>query len=202
MRRPSALLALTFAALFGTSPLAQESPAPPSEPAPQQPTPPEKIEFTGEEVLNRARGFFGETTEGLAKAIEKVTAEYGRPNAIITGEEAGGAIVVGLRYGKGTLEMASGEKRPVYWQGPSVGFDIGGNAAKSFTLVYNLTDPEKLFQRFPGVDGSLYFVAGLSLNYQRSGDVVLAPIRTGVGWRQGANIGYLHYTREKSYVPL
>jgi hypothetical protein len=159
-------------------------------------------EFTSREVLDRARGFFGDTTEGLAKGIEKLFAEQGRPNAIILGEEGGGAIVVGLRYGRGTLETASGTRREVFWQGPSVGFDVGGNAAKVFTLVYNLDDAEQLYQRFPGVDGSLYFIAGLSVNYQRSGNITLAPIRTGVGWRQGANIGYLHYTRERSINPL
>jgi len=162
----------------------------------------ERKEFTPEQVLSKAKGFFGDTTEGLAKAIERLFAEQGRPNAIITGDEGGGAVVVGLRYGHGTLETASGIKRELYWQGPSVGFDVGGNAAKVFTLVYHLDDVKQIYQRFPGVDGSLYFIAGLSINYQRSGDITLAPIRTGVGWRQGASIGYLHYTKEKSINPL
>ena len=159
-------------------------------------------EYTSEDVTKKATDFFGETTEGLAKAIEKLFAEQGRPNAIITGEEGSGAVVVGLRYGHGMLETKSGIKRELYWQGPSVGFDVGGNAAKVFTLVYHLDNVDQIYQRFPGVDGSLYFVAGLSVNYQRSGNITLAPIRTGVGWRQGASIGYLHYTREKSYNPL
>jgi hypothetical protein len=159
-------------------------------------------EFSSAEVLSRAKGFFGGTTEGLAKAIEKLFAEQGRPNAIITGDEGGGAVVVGLRYGHGTLETASGVRREVYWQGPSVGFDVGGNAAKVFTLVYGLDDVERIYRRFPGVDGSLYFIAGLSINYQRADDITLAPIRTGVGWRQGASIGYLHYTHKKTLNPL
>ena len=163
---------------------------------------PHKSEFSADEVLTKARGFFGSTTEGLAKAIEKLFAEQGKPNAIITGEEGSGAVVVGLRYGKGVLELPSGETRTIYWQGPSVGFDLGGNGAKVFTLIYHLDDVEKIYQRFPGVDGSLYFVAGLSLNYQRSGNITIAPIRTGVGWRQGISLGYLHYTKKKSYNPL
>lgn len=158
--------------------------------------------FSQEEVLDKARGFFGETTEGLAKAIEEVFEDQGRPNAIITGEEASGAIGIGLRYGEGLLELKSGGKTQVYWQGPSIGFDVGGNAARVFTLVYNLDSSQEIFQRFPGVDGSAYFIAGLSVNYQKSGDVILAPIRTGVGLRLGASVGYLHYTRRSSWIPF
>ena len=191
------LIGLLMCCLVGSAPAvagpAAQSPA--QKPATQK-------EFSAAEVSKKATDFFGDTTEGLAKAIEKLFAEQGRPNAIIAGEEGGGAVVVGLRYGKGTLETASGIKREIFWQGPSVGFDVGGNAAKVFTLIYNLDDVEQIYQRFPGVDGSLYFVAGVSLNYQRSGDITLAPIRTGVGWRQGASIGYLHYTRERSINPL
>lgn len=158
--------------------------------------------FSQEEVLEKARGFFGETTQGLAKAVEKVFEDLGRPTAVIVGEEASGAFVVGLRYGEGTLSMKKGGDRKVYWQGPSVGFDFGGNASRSFTLVYNLDRPDQLFQRFPGVDGSAYLVAGFSVNYQRASDITLAPIRTGVGLRLGANVGYLHYNREHSWVPF
>ena len=194
------LLAAGFA-VFAPVSLAQSGSSTKAEPPPPPP-PHEHKEFTSNEVLKKATDFFGDTTKGLAEAIEKLFKDQGRPNAIITGEEGGGAVVVGLRYGHGTLETASGVRRDIYWQGPSVGFDVGGNAAKVFTLIYHLPDAEQIYQRFPGVDGSLYFVAGLSINYQRSGDITLAPIRTGVGWRQGASIGYLHYTREKSYNPL
>jgi hypothetical protein len=158
--------------------------------------------FTRSEVLHQAETLFGKGAKGMADVIEKAFKDYGQPNAIIKGEEAGGAIGVGLRYGKGTLVTKSGVTRQVYWQGPSVGFDIGGNAAKCFTLVYNLHDPGKLFQRFPGAEGSLYFVGGFSLNYNRSDDIILAPVRLGVGWRQGASIGYLHFTPNKELVPL
>jgi hypothetical protein len=158
--------------------------------------------YTQDEVIAAAGDFFGGTSEGLAKAIERVFADYGRPSAYILGEEGSGAIVVGLRYGQGTLRYKGGGELPVYWQGPSIGWDFGGNAAKVFTLVYNLRFTDRLFQRFPAVDGSLYVVAGAGLNYQRSGDVVLAPIRTGVGLRAGASLGYVHYTPEPSVIPF
>lgn len=162
----------------------------------------EDATFSENEILDKARGFFGETTKGLAKAIQKVFEDQGRPNAYIAGEEVSGAIGVGVRYGNGTLARKTGVGRKVYWQGPSVGFDLGGNASKVFVLIYRLGDTEQLFQRYPGVDGSFYFVAGVGVNYQQSGDVILAPIRSGVGLRAGANIGYLHYTREHSWIPI
>jgi hypothetical protein len=168
-------------------------------------TPPARADddtYSMDEITAKAKGFFGDTTEGLAKAIEKVFADHGRPNGYITGEEVSGAVGVGLRYGKGTLNQKTRAARKVYWQGPSIGFDFGGNASKVFTLVYNLKNPEDLFQRFPGVDGSFYFVAGVGVNYQQSGDIILAPIRTGVGLRAGANVGYLHYNKKHSWVPF
>lgn len=158
--------------------------------------------YSAEEVRDAATKFFGSSSEGLAKAIEKAFSDYGQPNAYITGNEGGGAIVVGLRYGKGVLQYKGGESQKVYWQGPSIGWDFGGNASKVFTLVYNLQSSSQLFQRFPAVDGSLYVVAGVGLNYQKSGDIVLAPIRAGVGLRAGASLGYVHYTREASVIPL
>ena len=158
--------------------------------------------YSPEEILNAATGFFGGTTKGLAQIIEKVFAEQGRPNAYITGEEISGAIGIGLRYGNGRLSRKGGGGRKVYWQGPSIGFDFGGNASKVFTLIYRLENVAALFQRYPGVEGSFYFVAGLGLNYQQAGQVILAPIRTGVGLRAGANIGYLHYGRKHLWIPF
>lgn len=158
--------------------------------------------YSKDEILTKAEGFFGSTTKGLAQGIEKVFSELGQPNGYITGEEFGGAFFVGLRYGRGQLNQKSVAPRDVFWQGPSVGFDFGGNASKVFTLVYDLKQPGDLYRRFPGVDGSLYVIAGISLNYQRAGDITLAPIRTGVGLRAGANIGYLHYNREHSWLPF
>jgi hypothetical protein len=158
--------------------------------------------FSQNEIYEKASGFFGETSEGLAKAIEKVFADQGRPNAYIAGQEVSGAIGVGVRYGEGTLQMKTGSGRKIYWQGPSVGFDLGADASKIFILIYHLPSVDAVFQRFPAVDGSFYFVAGVGVNYQKSGDIVQAPIRTGVGLRAGVNIGYMHYTREHSWIPL
>jgi len=158
--------------------------------------------FTKDETLDAAQKFFGGTSEGLAKAIEKAFGDLGQPNAYIVGNEGSGAFIVGLRYGSGTLYFKNGGSMPVYWQGPSVGFDFGGNASKTFSLVYNLRWTRDLFQRYPGVDGSLYVVAGVGINYLRASDITIAPIRTGVGLRAGANIGYLTFTRDKSYNPF
>lgn len=158
--------------------------------------------YTQEEIVQKAETFFGDVTEGLAKAIEKVFAEQGRPNALIIGEEVSGAIGIGARYGHGELTPHGGEPRKIYWQGPSIGIDTGGNASKVMSLIYNLHDVEDIYQRYPGVDGSLYLIAGASLNYLRGGDITIAPIRTGVGARAGVSVGYVHFTREESWIPF
>lgn len=158
--------------------------------------------FSQDDVVTIAADFFGAGTELIATTLEKVFAEYGRPNGYIAGEEISGAFVVGLRYGNGVLTTKTVQSLKVYWQGPSIGFDFGGNASKVFALVYHLNDPGQLFQRFPGVDGSLYFIAGFSVNYQQAGDVIVAPIRTGVGLRSGVSVGYLHYNRKHSWFPF
>jgi len=153
-------------------------------------------------ILETTKGFFGDTTKGLAKVVQKVFEDQGRPNGYIAGEEFSGAIGVGLRYGEGTLHRKSGETRKVFWQGPSIGFDLGGNASKVFTLVYHLENSDDIFTRIPGVEGTYYLVAGVGVNYQQSGNLILAPIRTGVGLRGGLNIGYLHYNRKHSWIPF
>lgn len=158
--------------------------------------------YDQDSVMKEAKAFFGETTEGLAKVIEKAFKEQGRPVGYIKGEELSAAITVGLSYGKGDLVLKNGQTARVFWQGPSVGFDLGFNASKVFVLVYNLTDKSDIYQRFPGVDGSLYWVAGVGMNYQQRQNIVLAPIRLGVGWRAGASVGYMHYTKERTYNPL
>ncbi len=158
--------------------------------------------YDQDSVLRDASNFFGEKTEGLAKVIEKAFKDHGRPNAYIRGREASGAIAVGLRYGDGSLVLKAGKGSRVYWSGPSVGFDFGGNASKVFVLVYHLDKTEQLFRRFPAVDGSFYFVGGAGINYQQRDNIILAPIRLGVGLRAGANIGYMHYTKTKTYNPF
>lgn len=159
-------------------------------------------EYTQDEIYSAATGFFGQVSEGIAKAVEKVFAEKGRPNAYITGEEAAGAVVVGLLYGNGTLHRKKYGASKIYWQGPTVGFDLGANASKTFTLIYNLKRRDELYKRIPAVDGSLYFIGGVGVNYQQSGSLILAPMRTGVGYRAGVNIGYLHYGPKHSWVPF
>ena len=158
--------------------------------------------YDEDSILKAATDFFGSTTEGLAKVIEKAFKEQGRPNAYIKGEEAGAALTVGLRYGNGQLIMKNGGGTRVYWAGPSIGFDVGANASKVFTLCYHLPSAAAIFQRFPGVEGSLYYIGGAGINYQRLNGITLAPIRLGVGLRTGASVGYIHYRREKSYNPF
>ena len=153
-------------------------------------------------VLKEAEEFFGAGAEGLGDIVRKAFKEQGRPNAYIKGEEVAGAVVVGVRYGQGTLQLKDGRTQQVYWQAPSVGLDVGAEATKVFVLIYDLDRPDAIFQRFPGVSGSLYFVAGVGMHYLESDDIKLAPIRFGVGWRQGVNIGYMDFTREKTLNPL
>ncbi|MBL8546271.1 MAG: DUF1134 domain-containing protein [Hyphomonadaceae bacterium] len=159
--------------------------------------------YSHDEILAAAQRFFGAGAEGLATVIDHVFEDLGRPNGYIEGNEGSGAIGVGLRYGDGRLRLKgrSGATR-VYWQGPSIGFDTGGNASRVFTLVYNMSNPDQIFERFPGVDGSAYFVGGVGVNYQRRDHITLAPIRAGVGFRLGANIGYLAYSRRRRINPF
>ncbi len=158
--------------------------------------------YSKEEIKQAVEGFFAGTSEGLANIIEKCFNDLGRPVGYITGGEGGGAFIVGLRYGEGTLHLKNVGERYLYWQGPSAGWDFGGDLAKNFTLVYGMTKLNQIYKRYPGVDGSAYLVGGFSLNYQRRGPVTLAPIRSGVGLRLGANVGYLDYTKEKSINPF
>jgi hypothetical protein len=134
--------------------------------------------------------------------IESILKDQGEPNGYIAGREAGGAVVVGLRYGSGTLFHKVEGEQPVYWTGPSLGFDLGANGAKTFVLVYNLFDTQELFRRFPAAEGNLYVIGGFTASYLRRGDIVLIPIRLGVGWRLGANIGYMSFSKKSKIVPF
>jgi len=158
--------------------------------------------YSEPEILQAAEHFFGAAAEGLADVIHHIFAEKGRPNGFIEGSEGSGAIGIGLRYGEGTMHLKNSGLTHVYWQGPSVGFDTGGNASKVFTLIYHMRDADQIFRRYPGVDGSAYFVGGFGANYQQSGRIILAPIRSGVGFRLGANIGYLNYSRRRHISPF
>jgi hypothetical protein len=158
--------------------------------------------FTPNEIVQAGSDFFGVTTEVMAKAVQRVTEDLGEPDGYIKGDEGSGAFIVGLRYGSGWLIRKGMEPTRVYWRGPSVGFDVGGNGSKVFTLVYNLQEERRLYQRFPGVEGSFYFIAGIGVNYMRSGGVTLAPMRTGIGWRAGVNAHYQVYTDKRDWFPL
>ncbi len=197
------LVALALAAAGPVSAAAAESTAvKDSAAAKEAPAAAEDDTFDKDEMVNAAQEFFGQTTKGVAEIIQKVFEDYGRPNGYIRGEEISGAFGVGLRYGNGKLHRKTGAPMQLYWQGPTIGFDFGGNASKVFTLVYHLKDNEEIFQRIAGVEGTIYVVAGVAVNYQQSGDLILAPIRTGVGLRGGVNIGYLHYAKKHSWIPF
>ena len=158
--------------------------------------------YSRNEVVDAGHRFFGSLSSGLAKAIEYTFQQAGRPNGYILGEDAGGAFVAGLRYGEGRLYTKHAGVHRVFWQGPSIGYDFGGDGARTMTLVYNLRSPRDIYRRFGGVQGSAYVVGGASVQLLRGDDMTLAPIRTGVGLRLGANIGYLKYTRRPTWNPF
>jgi hypothetical protein len=158
--------------------------------------------YQRDDLIGAAEGVFGKGAAGLAGIMEKILKDQGEPNAYIAGREASGAFVVGLRYGSGTMCHTVEGQRAAYWTGPSIGFDVGGDATKVFTLVYNLYDSQDLYKRFPQVEGRAYFVGGFSATYLRRGDVVLIPIRLGVGVRLGANIGYMKFSEKSRWLPF
>jgi len=158
--------------------------------------------YSSNEIVDAGHRFFGTITQGLAAVIEFAFQQQGRPNGYILGQDAGGAFIAGLRYGEGILYTKDAGTHRIYWQGPSIGYDAGGDGSKVMVLVYNLRDPSDIYRRFGGVDGSAYMVGGVGLTFQKNGDVVTAPIRTGVGLRLGANVGYLKYTRLPTWNPF
>ena len=158
--------------------------------------------YRKDDLIGAAEGVFGKGAAGLAGIIERILADQGEPNAYIAGREAALALVVGLRYGSGTMKHSVEGERPVYWTGPSIGFDAGGDATKVFTLVYNLYDSQDLYKRYPQAEGRAYFVGGFSATYLRRDNVVLIPVRLGVGARLGVNIGYMKFTQKGRWFPL
>ena len=158
--------------------------------------------YSSQDIMSAGHGFFGSISQGLAKVVENAFKRQGRPNGYILGEEGGGAFVAGLRYGEGTLYTRDAGTRRVYWQGPSVGYDFGGAGSKVMMLVYNLHAPNEIYERFGGVDGSAYLVGGLGMTLLTRDHVTIAPIRTGVGLRLGANVGYLKFTPKPTWNPF
>ena len=158
--------------------------------------------YKRKDLLSASEGVFGKGAEGLAGILEKILKDQGEPNAYIAGREASGAFVLGARYGSGLMSHKVEGDLPVYWTGPSVGFDLGGNASKVFVLVYNLYDTAEIFRRYPEGEGHLYFVGGFSATYLRRGNIVLIPIRLGVGLRAGVNVGYMKFSKKAKWLPL
>jgi hypothetical protein len=182
-----------------------EPPPPPSSVGPAPPPPPQppaSNQFSPNEIIDAGHHFFGGVSRGLASLVEKAGSQWGQPNGYILGEEASGAFVGGLRYGDGTLYTKNAGDVRVYWQGPSLGFDAGADGARTMMLVYNLPRTEAIFERFGGVAGSAYFIGGLGMTALTANDIVVVPIRTGVGLRLGANLGYLKFTSHPTWNPF
>ncbi len=172
--------------------------APPAAPAPAQ----QNATVPREDVFTAAEGLFGRGARGLAELLEDILHDQGEPIAYIAGQEAGGAFMLGVRYGSGMMHHSIEGERRVYWTGPSIGFDVGGDINKVFVLVYNLHDSQRLFRRYPGGEGRAYFIGGFSATYLRDGDVVLIPVRLGGGIRLGANVGYMRFSERNRWLPF
>jgi hypothetical protein len=182
-----------------------EPPPPPASVGPAPPPPPQppaSNQFSPNEIIDAGHHFFGGVSRGLASLVEKAGSQWGQPNGYILGEEASGAFVGGLRYGDGTLYTKNAGDVRVYWQGPSLGFDAGADGARTMMLVYNLPRTDAIFERFGGVAGSAYFIGGLGMTALTASDIVVVPIRTGVGLRLGANLGYLKFTSHPTWNPF
>ena len=192
----------------------QANPPPPSAPPGAQPQAPQAQSpdyqaqqgqgqhYSSNEIVDAGHRFFGTISRGLAQIVEKAGSQFGLPNGYVLGQEAGGAVVAGVRYGEGVLYTKNAGDLRVFWQGPSVGFDFGGEGARTMMLVYNLPATDAIYQRFAGIDGSAYFVGGLGMTALTMNNIVVVPIRTGVGMRLGANVGYLKFTPTATWNPF
>jgi hypothetical protein len=181
----------------GAQPLAAQANPPPGSPPPQSGN-----QYSSNEVLDAGHRFFGTVSRGLAQIVERAGSQWGLPNGYVLGQEAGGAVAVGVRYGDGVLYTKNAGDLRVFWQGPSLGFDFGGEGARTMMLIYSLPATEAIYQRFAGIDGSAYFVGGLGMTALTASNIVVVPIRTGVGLRLGANIGYLKFTPTSTWNPF
>jgi len=179
----------------------QPAPVPATPPGPP-PGPPPRQEFSPSEIIDAGHHFFGGVSRDLAMLVEKAGKQWGQPNGYVLGQEAGGALVGGVRYGDGTLYTKNAGDLRVFWEGPSIGFDAGADGARTMMLVYNLPRTEAIFDRFGGLAGSAYFVGGLGMTALTANDIVIVPIRTGVGLRLGANLGYLKFTPRPTWNPF
>jgi len=158
--------------------------------------------YSGDELIGKGKAFFGSIAEGLASLVERAVSQYGQPNAYVLGEEGSGAVFAGVRYGEGKMYTRNAGNRDLYWQGPSLGFDVGGDGSRVMMLVYNLPRVDAIFGRYPGIDGSAYVVGGLGMTAMKYGDVYIVPIRSGIGARFGVNVNYLKFTQEPTWNPF
>ena len=199
-KRLSATIRIAAAALvlgvFSTAPAAAQSGPPPGTLSADE------SRFNATEIINAGHNFFGTVSRGLAQIVERAVSTWGLPNGYVLGEEAGGAFVAGLRYGEGMLYTKNAGDLKVYWQGPSIGWDVGGEGARTMMLIYNLPNTAAIYERFGGIDGSAYFIGGFGMTALTAHNVVLVPIRSGVGLRLGANVGYLKFTPKATWNPL
>ena len=182
-------------------PTSEGSPAPTATEAPADPAKPETT-YHQDDLIGAAEGVFGKGAKGVADVIHDILKKQGEPNAYIIGREGGGALVVGVRYGSGTLFHKVEGQRPVYWTGPSIGFDAGASAGSTFVLVYNLYNTDDLYHRFPAGEGQAYLIGGFNVSYMRRGNIVLIPVRSGVGLRLGVNAGYMKFSQKHKWVPF
>jgi hypothetical protein len=202
LRRTVALTALAVClALLQAAPASAQAPPQQSPPADAAPAP-ASSQFSPNELLEAGHHFFGGVSRGLAMIVEKAVSQWGQPNGYILGEEAGGAFVGGLRYGDGTLYTKNAGDLRVFWQGPSVGFDAGADGARTMMLVYNLPRTQAIFDRFGGINGSAYFIGGFGMTALVANNITVVPIRSGVGLRLGANLGYLKFTDRPTWNPF
>lgn len=158
--------------------------------------------FSESKIIVEGAKFLGTSAESMAEVVSRLFSEYGPPDAVIKGEEVSAAIMIGLRYGRGDLLFPSGEVRPIFWRGPSAGIDTGGNAAKSFSLIYGLKNPDDIHKRFVGVEGAAFYLGGISVNFLQRDHIIVAPMRVGVGVRLGANIGYVKFSPSSGWFPF
>lgn len=158
--------------------------------------------YSSDELIKTGSEFFGSVAQGLASVVERTVSQYGLPNAYILGQEGGGAIFAGVRYGEGLMYTRNAGDRSLYWQGPSIGFDVGGDGSKVMMLVYNLPSVDAIYGRYPGVDGSAYVVGGLGMTVMKYANIYIVPIRSGIGARLGINVGYLKFTQTATWNPF
>ena len=187
-------------AFHATLAAAQGNPS--QNPPPPGTLPANESRFNADEIVNAGHNFFGTVSRGLAQVVERAVSTWGLPNGYVLGEEAGGAFVAGLRYGEGVLYTKNAGDVKVYWQGPSIGWDLGGEGARTMMLIYNLPNTGSIYERFGGIDGSAYFIGGFGMTALTANHIVVVPIRSGVGLRLGANIGYLKFTPKATWNPL